>query len=216
MAFLSGVALDLCIAPANRATDHGKSVIAVTFRVVTEAVGLLQELTDSVCGESPAVGWRMQLEAGRNLIGASASRGSDRSQVPAIRDLAARCLQPRIKDDLAGDLECPDAAHEYVRKLAKIQAEPATRVRIWIGSRPHEIDLSLVRSRRVARRKRAGLPGTVEGRLSALHARERIYIEVREYIRNRPIKCFIKGDLVDKYKNLWRRRVTVRGIVHYD
>lgn len=103
-----------------------------------------------------------------------------------------------------------------MRKLAKLRGEPETRVRLWIGSRPHEINLSLVKSLQAAPRKRGGLPGTVEGRLSALHDREDIYIEVREYIRNRPIKCFIGVDLVDKCKDLWRRRVTVRGIVHYD
>lgn len=183
---------------------------------VNAFVGLLRELTSAVCGDSPPVEWRMQVRVGGNLIGASASRGSDLSQVPAIRELAARCVQPRIKDDSAGDLECPDAAREYVRKLARLRAKPETRFRLWVGSRPHEIDLPLVRSLQAAPRKRVGLPGTVEGRLSALHDCEEIYFEVREYIRDRPIKCVIKGDLVDKCQNLWRRRVTVRGIVHYD
>lgn len=196
---------------------NGECITPSVFKdSVSAFVGLLQELTSSVCGESRPIEWQMQVKAGSNLIGASASRGSDQSQVPAIRELAARCLQPRIRDDTAGDLECPDAAREYVRKLARLRAEPETRVRLWVGSRPHEINLSLVKSLQAVPRKRVGLPGTVEGRLSALHDRGDIYFEVREYVRDRPIKCVIKGDLVDKCKDLWRRRVTVRGIVHYD
>lgn len=196
---------------------NGEGITPSVFKDGVNAfVGLLQELTRSVCGELPPVEWRIQVRAGSSLINAAASRGSDQSQVPAIRELAVRCLQPRIKQDTAGDLECLDAARKYVRQLARLRAEPETRVRLWVGSRPHEIDLSLVKSLQAAPRKRVGLPGTVEGHLSALHDGEHPYIEVREYIRNRPIKCFIKGDLVDKCKNLWRRRVTVRGIVHYD
>ncbi len=195
----------------------GEGVAPSVFKDSVNAfVGLLQEMTRSVCGESPPVRWQLQVRPGGNLIGASALRGSDQSQVPAIRELAARCLQPRIKEGTAGDLWCPVAAREYVRKLAKLGGEPETRVRLWIGSSPHEINLSLVQSLQAAPRKRVGLPGTVAGRLSALHDRGDIYMEVREYIRNRPIKCFIGVDLVDKCKDLWRRRVTVRGIVHYD
>ena len=196
---------------------HGEGITASVFRDSVNAfVGLLQELTSSVCGESPPVEWQMRVKAGSNLIGASASCRTDQSEVPAIRELAARCLQPGIQDGRADDLGCPAVAREYVRKLAKLRGEPETRVRLWIGSRPHEFNLSLVTSLQAARRKRGGLPGTVEGRLSALHDRGDIYIEVLEYIRNRPIKCFIGVDLVDKCKDLWRRRVTVRGIVHYD
>ena len=196
---------------------NGEGITASVFKESVNAfVGLLQALTRSVCEESPPVEWQMRGNAGSSLIGASASRGSDQSQVPAISELAARCLQPRIKDGAAGGPVCPDAAQEYLRKLAKLGAEPETRVRLWVGSTPHEIDSSLVKSLQVAPRKRAGLPGTVEGRLSALYDRGDLYFEVREYIRDRPIKCAIKEDLVDKCKNLWRRRVTVRGIVHYD
>lgn len=196
---------------------NGEGITPSVFKEsVNTFVGLLHELTSSVCGESPPVAWQMQVRADSNRIGASASGGTDRSRVPANRELAARCLQPRIEDGTADYMACPAAAREYVRKLAKLRGEPETRVRLWVGSRPHEIDVSLAKSLQAAPRKRVGLPGTVEGRLSGLHDRGEIYIELREYIRDRPIKCFIKGDLVDKCKNLWRRRVTVRGIVHYD
>ena len=197
---------------------NGEAITPTVFKESVNAfTGLLQALTSAVCGQSPPVEWQMRVGgSGSNLIGASASRGSDRSQVPAIRELAARCLQPRIKGDTAGGPKCPEAAREYVRELAQLRARPGTRVRLWVGSRPHEIHLSLVKSLQAARRKTVGLPGTVEGRLSALHAREDIYFEVRECIRDRPIKCVIKEDLVDKCKSLWSRRVTVRGVVHYD
>ena len=110
---------------------------AVLMESVNAFVGLLQVLTSAVCGDAPPVEWQMQVKASRNLIGASASRGSDQSRIPAIRELAARCLQPRATDDSAGGLECPDTAREYVRRLAKLRAEPKTGVRLWICSRPH-------------------------------------------------------------------------------
>lgn len=76
---------------------NGEGITPSIFKESVNAfVGLLQELTSSVCGKSPPVRWQMQVRAGGNLIGASALRGSDQSQVPAIRELAARCLQPGI------------------------------------------------------------------------------------------------------------------------
>lgn len=196
---------------------NGECITPTVFKESVNAfVGLLGTLTRSVCGESPSVEWQMQVRGGGNLIGACATHRSDQSQVLAIRDLAVDCLRPRGRDGTAEGSLCPDAAREYVRKLAKLQLAPGTRVRFWVGAKPLEIDLALVKPQQIASHKRLGLPGTVEGRLSALHDHGDVYFEVREYIRNRPIKCIVEGALIEKCKELWRRRVTVRGIVHYD
>ena len=196
---------------------NGEGITPSVFQESVNAfVGLLGVLTRSVCGKSPPVEWRMQVSAGSNLIGARAKHRSDESQVLAIRDLAVDCLRPRGRDGTSEGSRCPDAAREYVRKLAKLQFAPETRVRFWTGTRPHEIDHALVKPQQAPPHKRIGLPGTVEGRLSALHDRGDVYFEVREYIRDRPIKCIVEGDLIEKCKELWRRRVTVRGIVYYD
>lgn len=196
---------------------NGEGITPSVFKEgVNSFVGLLGVLTRSVCGKSPPVEWRMQGGTGSNLIGARAEHGSDQSRVLAICELAVDCLRPLGRDGTAEGSLCPDAAQEYVRKLAKLQFAPGTRIRIWIGAEPYEIDLALVKPRQATPHKRVGLPGTVEGRLSALHDRGDIYIEVCEYIRDRPIKCIVGVDLIEKCRELWRRRVTVRGIVYYD
>lgn len=184
-------------------------------RGVNAFIGLLEELTGSVCLASPPVGWEIQVRSGSNLIGALASKNSDQSKVRGVREMAGNCFG---SSSIGGADAVPitEEAQEHVRELAKLSIETGTRVGFWVGKERYEVEPRLAKSTQSAPARGTILPGTVEGHISALHDLGDIHFELREYIRERSVKCIVEGDLVEKCKNLWRKRVTVHGIVHYD
>ena len=194
----------------------GTEITPSAFRTGVNAfVGLLEALTSSVCVASPSVEWQIQVGTGRNLIGALAVENSDRSKVRGVRELAERCFRP--SDMGSADVAtCPEGARKHVRQLAKLSIPAGRRIGLWVGKERHEVDPGLAVSMRSTPARGAVLPGTVEGHLSALHDRGSIYFELREYFRERTVKCVVKEDLIEKCKEHWRQRVTVHGTVHYD
>lgn len=195
---------------------NGSGITPSVFRRGVNAfVGLLEVLTGSVCAPSPPVEWQMQVKAGSNLIGALAVQDSDQSKVRGVRELAERCLRTSSMGS-ADVMAYPEKARKYVRELAKLSIPASTEIGLWVGKERHNVEPRLARSMQSAPARGIVLPGTVEGHLLALHDRGTIYFELREYVREDSIKCVVQGDLVEKSKGLWRKRVTVHGIIHYD
>lgn len=193
----------------------GTEITPSAFRTGVNAfVGLLEALTSSVCVASPSVEWQIQVGTGRNLIGALAVENSDRSKVRGVRELAERCFRPSDMGS-ADAATCPEGARKHVRELAKLSIPAGKKIGLWVGKERHEVDPGLAVEMRSTPARGAVLPGTVEGHLSALHDRGSIYFELREYFRERTVKCVVKEDLIEKCKEHWRQRVTVHGTVHY-
>lgn len=194
----------------------GSGITLSAFRRGVNAfVDLLEVLTGSVCVEASSVEWQIQVRAGSNLIGASAAQNSDQSKVRGVLELAGGCFGPSSTGS-AGAATFPEGAKKHVRDLAKLSIETGTSVGFWVGQERHEVEPRLAKSMQSAPTRATTLPGTVEGHISALHDRDSIYFELREYVGERSIKCFVKDDLVELCKDLWRKRVTVHGIVQYD
>ena len=194
----------------------GSGITPSAFRRGVNAfVGLLEALTGSVCDAVPSVEWQIQVRAGSNLIGASAAKNSDQSKVRGVLELAGGCFGSSSTGSGVA-VAFPEGAKKHVRELAKLSIETGTRVGFWIGQERHEVEPRLAKSMQPAPTRATTLPGTVEGHISALHDRDSIYFELREYFGERSIKCFVKDDLVELCKDLWRKRVTVHGIVQYD
>lgn len=195
---------------------RGTDITPSAFRTGVNAfIGLLETLTGSVCIASPPVEWQMQVGIGSNLIGAFATEKSDQSKVRGVRELAKRCFRPYDMGSADG-ATCPEGARKHVRELVKLSIPAGTRIALWVGKERHEVEPRLAVSMQSTPARGTVLPGTVEGHLSALHDRGSIYFELREYIRESTVKCVVKDDLIEKCKELWRQRVTVHGIVHYD
>ena len=194
----------------------GTGITPSTFRRGVNAfVGLLEVLTDSVCVASPSVEWQIQVRSGSNLIGALAAKDSEQSMVRSVRELAGDCFGPSSTGS-ADALTFPEGAKKHVRELAKLSIGTGTRVGFWVGRKRHKVEPRLAKSMQSAPARATILPGTVEGHIAALHDRDSIYCELREDIGERSIKCVVKDDLVETCKDLWRKRVTVHGIVQYD
>lgn len=194
----------------------GSGITPTVFRRGVNAfIGLLEALTDSVCVAAPTVEWQIQVRAGSNLIGASSAQNSDQSKVRGVLELAGGCFGPSDTGS-ADAAKFPEGAKKHVRELAKLSIESSTRVGLWVGEERHEVEPRLAKSMQSAPARATILPGTVEGHISALHDRDRIYFELREDIGERSIKCVVRDDLVERCKDLWRKRVTVHGIVQYD
>lgn len=184
-------------------------------RGVNAFVGLLEVLTGSVCVAVPSVEWQIQVRDGSNLIGASAAKNSDQSMVRSVLELAGGCFRPSSTGS-AGEVTFPEGAKKHVRELAKLSIETDASVGFWVGQERHEVEPRLVKSMQSAPVRATTLPGTVEGYISALYDRDSIYFELRESVGEHSIKCVVKDDLIEICKDLWRKRVTVHGIVQYD
>lgn len=194
----------------------GSGITPSAFRRGVNAfVGLLEVLTGSVCVEVPSVEWQIQVRAGSNLIGASAAKNSDQSKVRSVLELAGGCFDPSSTES-AGVVTIPEGAKKHARALAKLSIETGTSVGFWVGQERHEVEPRLAKSMQSVPARTTTLPGTVEGHISALYDRDSIYFDLREFVGEHSIKCFVKGDLVEMCKDLWRKRVTVHGIVQYD
>ena len=58
--------------------------------------------------------------------------------------------------------------------------------------------------------------GTVEGKLVTLSERGRLHFTIAEPIWNLPVQCTVPEELVEGMREMWRQRVSARGMVHYD
>lgn len=70
---------------------------------------------------------------------------------------------------------------------------------------------------RVDRILRAGYEeyGSVEGELGAIRSRNGVSITVWDFLHERPVRCFLARDDLDRAKDFLERRVRVSGLVRY-
>lgn len=194
----------------------GKGLTPLVFRKSVAAfVGLLRAATRSVCQGTKSIDWQMQVKAGSNLIGAHAAEVADRDQANLVRTLAARCFESR-RDAGADAQQAPDALRKHVRKLAALVGTGNIRISVWTGRQRHAIRPEPKAVQQAVPQQPIPLPGSVEGHLTSLHAGDGLHVEIREYIRRRPVQCAIPDELAETAKSLWRKRVIAHGLVHYN
>ena len=165
-------------------------------QIVRAFTGLLSEISDEACGDPGAVHWEISVSEGSVLIAANLPAATDANVVSRIRE-TVRKPPPRIRSRL----------NRFPR------AVPATRLLTGVDRR----DI-LVEGRQDADRHPSQIAeyGTVEGTLDTLSARGRLHFTISEPIWNMAVQCTVPDDLVESMRGMWRKRVAVHGLVHYD
>ncbi len=196
----------------------GSEITPDKFRKSVNAfVGLLEAITKSVCREAPLVEWRMRVKAGSNLVGADAAEGANPNHVRRILALTRQGLEQL---EIEGEVPpvYPDEAIKRIRELSNLAAKSAeddTRVGIWVKRQRREITPAIRTAARAALRPGFTEYGTVEGQLSVLSDRKGVHFVIYERVWDRPVRCTVPDDFLERMMGFWRKRVAAHGMVHY-
>lgn len=196
----------------------GSEVTPAKFRRGVNAfVGLLETLTHAVCKDDPQVEWRMKVKAGSNLIGAIAADGANLAHVEKIQTLFDRGLE---MFEVRGQVPpvFTEAAVRHVRDLAALPAtkpDDDTRVGLWVRQRRREITPQIWETAKASLQAGFDEVGTIEGRLSVVSERGEPHFVIYEPVWDKPVKCTVPEELLDRALELWRHRVAAHGLVHY-
>ena len=196
----------------------GSEITPDKFRKSVNAfVGLLEAITKSVCREAPLVEWRMRVKAGSNLVGADAAEGANPNHVRRILALTRQGLE---QFEIEGEVPpvYPDEAIKRIRELSNLTAKSAeddTRIGVWVKRQRREITPAIRTAARAALRPGFTEYGTVEGQLSVLSDRKGVHFVIYERVWDRPVRCTVPDDLLERMMGFWRKRVAAHGMVHY-
>ena len=196
----------------------GSEITPDKFRKSVNAfVGLLEAITKSVCREAPLVEWRIQVKAGSNLVGANAAEGANPQHVRHILALTGQGLE---QFEIEGEVPpvYPDEAIKRIRELSNLTAKSAeddTRIGLWVKKRRTEITPAIHTAVRAALRPGFSEYGTIEGQLSVLSDRKGVHFVIYERVWDRPVRCTVTDDLLERMMDYWRKRIAAHGMVHY-
>ena len=168
-----------------------------TFRnAVVAFVKSLDVLTSEVCGDAKAIGWEISVSKGSVLFAVDPGGTSDPAAVQSIHDLA---------------VNEPGVLRGHFQSIARTGVKGAY---LWVGKERQPI------TRIVDKAREKPLPfneyGTVEGELEMLSARGGPHFTIYEPIWDSGVRCTVPDDLLDRMSDMWRKRVTAHGMIHYD
>ena len=88
------------------------------------------------------------------------------------------------------------------------------RAHLWTGKKRTSITAELYSSLKSGLKPPYRIHGTVEGVLTTLS--EQGDLAICEPVWDRHIQCSVPDEQLEGMRALWRKRVTARGLVHYD
>jgi len=196
----------------------GENITPEKFiRGVRAFFALLADVTETVCEGREQVAWRVQVKEGSNLVEAVPLVGAHSEDVGAIIDRVG--LGVATIEDTDDDLEgwSPRAINSFkdMGVLSGVNDDDDTVVRVWVRREPLPITHRTVA--RVAEINRLGYKdyGSVEGRLQVLSERGSLHIMVYEPVWDKPIRCYIDEDLLNRSRESFGKRVEIYGEVKY-
>lgn len=196
----------------------GSEITPAKFRqAVTAFVGLLEAITQAVCRDEPAVEWRMTVKRGSQLVGALAAEGANPAHLQKIQSLFARGLA-QFEDSGEVPPIFSDTAVRHVRNLSAVAAarpDDDTRVGIWVRRQRREVTPRINATAKATLQTGFDEIGSVEGQLSVLSERGELHFVIFEPIWDKPVRCVVPERLLARAMDLWRRRVSAHGLVHY-
>jgi hypothetical protein len=112
-----------------------------------------------------------------------------------------------------------DKALEEIRNLAKIIDPPSSRgirsIRVFVNGNKTDITTKAIGNIDSILQIRREEMGSFEGRLEVISARRGFHFIVYEFVKNRPIICNFKQELIEKILSAFGKRVYVFGLVRY-
>lgn len=161
--------------------------------VVRAFTGLLRDVAEEAGGQ---LTWKMWVSQGSLQIMAGLPSATDAETVSRVM----------------GVVNSPPSR---IRRRLDTFPRPVPVTRILAGEDRRDI---LIAKQEESARHPSQLAeyGTVEGTLDTLSARGRLHFTISEPIWNMAVQCTVPEELVEAMQGMWRRRVSARGMVHYD
>lgn len=188
------------------------------LRGVRAFFGLLDEVTQAVSGTARQPDWAVQVKAGSNLIGVRPMTSNvDPGLIANILNEMRRgigALEGNI-DELQ---DFPIRAVRYVKDLGKIAGTDEhddTTVRVWIRRDPVTVTHKSVATAAELLREAYEDHGSVEGRLQVASERGSLHVMIYEPLWDKPIRCYVKEEMLAQCLNLFGKRVEVFGLIKY-
>ncbi len=174
---------------------------------------VLNQLTDQI---DDAVGWRVQVKAGSNLIGVYPNGGASAASVGSIFSSIEAGLSA-LEREAEEPENFPPRALEGVRDLAKISigAEGDIGVRVWVDKRPHSLSAHSIAN--IDDILKAGFEehGAVSGRIETVSEHGNAKFVIFQPLNSNPVQCVVPQErLADALKS-FGKRAEVYGLVRY-
>ena len=172
-------------------------------RVVVAFNGILKAMAESVPRKEDPSGWIVRPNTGSIRLAADLPDG--------VRAGYGADVQKLFEEIVRGKPVSPyyEDVLKHVGTLSRTPAE----INFWSGRTCVSVTRELHRTMQSALRSPYKIPGTVEGRLSTLS--EQTGLAIYEPIWNLRIECSVPEEKLDSMRELWRKRVTARGVVTY-
>lgn len=172
-------------------------------RVVATFNRLLKEVAQSACGDGTDVRWAIRSKAGGILLGFDPVADANTKRAAGqVKKSLARILNGRVTTEY----------RKAVRSIGTLSRTPG--VHLWVGKKRTPITNELHSKLKASIRRPYRAYGSVEGVVAVL--RRPHNLEIHLPIRERIVKCSAPDLRIEDLRALWQKRVTARGLVHYD
>jgi len=187
------------------------------LRSVRAFFAIVTEVSSKVAGKKSAVGWRVQVKEGSNLIGVNHEPGFPPQVVNQIVSAVSQGLV-QLEDRAAQPKYFSDRAVKSLRELAEIAGTSDTDntyIRVWAKREPIRITHKSVANIADLIAGEHEDYGSIEGKLRAVTDKGGLHFVVHEPLRENAVRCYIPEHLLDVAMSNFRSRVEVYGRIKY-
>lgn len=163
------------------------------------------------------VGWVVQVHEGSNFVGLQPRPGYPTATIESIK----RKVYTGVTTlETGGPIpeNFPEPAIRYLQQLGSIVGRTTrdnTRIRVWIKHEPQPVSQKTAANAADLLGWKYQDYGSVEGVLQVVSAHRGLQFVIYEPLWNKPIRCYVGDDLIERALANFRRRVEVYGAVHY-
>lgn len=199
---------------------EGRGVTPERFlKSIRAFFGIVREVTKDVCAvEETQPKWRVQVKDGSNLVGISPRPGYiSPALLDAITDRVRRGIET-LEDHSEEPTWFPRPAIQHLRDLGSVVGAKEGEdvfVRVWLRKEPVGVTQKSAANAAELLREAYTDHGSVEGRLQVASERGDLHVVIYEPVWDKPIRCYLDDDLMQRALGCFGKRVTVTGAVKY-
>ncbi len=203
--------------PSDMTLEIGENLSPDRFLAATRAFfGLVEEIAAMLDPDAKPNAWTVVVREGSALIGVAPSSAVPPEVVDKVYSRVLEGIQHLARGDIDGaGLSEPALKHDRtLSELAEGKKTP-TEMRLWVQKRPTVIGPKIADTIREDWRADYSDYGAVEGRLVTIQDHGKLEFHVRDKALRQNVKAYFPDDMLDEVLKCFRKRVEVRGVIHY-
>lgn len=203
--------------PTNMTLELGDDLTPAAFMDAARAFfGLVDEITKSLDGPQ-RIEWVVRVKEGSALLGVEPIGSASPIAVHQVYRKLARSWEA-LESGRIDSADLSEAGVRHARVLSDLvvgRQHSPTPVRLWIEKKPVQVSAAPSNAIREFLEIDYHDYGTAEGVLDAIRERNKLEITVFDAPLKQRIKCYVPEDLLPEAMASFRKRVEVRGLIHY-